>query len=96
MGSTNSIHDPINLGNPHELSILMIAEKIKELSGSPSPIIFTNPVVDDPQVRRPDIGKAKELLDWEPRIGIEEGIRRTIEYFKEVLEGSGDGWQKKI
>ena len=96
MGSTNSIHDPINLGNPHELSILMIAEKIKELSGSPSPIIFTNPVVDDPQVRRPDIGKAKELLDWEPRIGIEEGIRRTIEYFKEVLDGSGDGWQKKI
>jgi dTDP-glucose 4,6-dehydratase len=83
----DSIHDPINLGNPHELSILLIAEKVKELSKSSSPIIFTTPVVDDPQVRRPDISKAKELLDWEPRIGIEEGIRRTIDYFKEVLAG---------
>ena len=91
----NSIHDPTNLGNPHELSILMIAEKIKGLSGSSSPIIFTNSVVDDPQVRRPDISKARELLDWEPRVGIEEGIKRTIEYFEEVLNSSGDGWQKK-
>ena len=85
MCCANSIHDPINLGNPHELSILMIAEKIKELSGSSSPIIFTNPVVDDPQVRRPDISKAKEFLDWEPMVGIDEGIQKTIEYFKDVL-----------
>jgi len=82
---SNSIHEPVNLGNPHELSILMIAETIKELSGSSSPVIFTDPVVDDPQVRRPDISKAKELLDWEPMIGIDEGIRKTIEYFKDVL-----------
>jgi len=81
----NSMHEPVNLGNPHELSMLMIAEKIKELSGSSSPIIFTNPAVDDPKVRRPDISKAKELLDWEPMIGIDEGIRKTIEYFKDVL-----------
>lgn len=83
--TANSIHDPINLGNPHELSILMIAEKIKELSGNSSPIIFTDPAVDDPQVRRPDISKAKELLDWEPLIGIDEGIMKTIEYFRTVL-----------
>jgi dTDP-glucose 4,6-dehydratase len=82
---TNSIHDPINLGNPHELSILMIAEKIKELSGSSSPIIFTDSAVDDPQVRRPDISKAKELLDWEPMIGIDEGIMKTIDYFRTAL-----------
>jgi len=85
MGRVNSIHDPINLGNPHELSILMIAEKIKELSGSSSPVIFAQAVVDDPQVRRPDISKAKELLDWEPMVGIDEGIQKTIEYFKDVL-----------
>ena len=81
----NSIHDPVNLGNPHELSILKIAEKIKELSGSSSPIIFTDPVVDDPQVRKPNISRAKELLGWEPMVGLDEGIRKTIEYFKDVL-----------
>lgn len=80
-----SIHDPVNLGNPHELSILIIAERIKALSNSPSPIIFTDPVVDDPKVRRPDINKAKELLNWKPMVGIDEGIRNTIEYFKDVL-----------
>ena len=83
--AVDSIHNPINLGNPHELSILLIAEKIKELSGSTSPIIFTDPAVDDPQVRRPDISKAKELLDWEPLIGIDEGIMKTIEYFRTAL-----------
>ena len=81
----NSIHDPINLGNPHELSILMIAEKIKELSRCSIPIIFTNPAVDDPQVRRPDISKAKELLGWEPMVGIDEGIKKTVDYFKDIL-----------
>jgi dTDP-glucose 4,6-dehydratase len=78
----NSIHDPINLGNPEEFSLLVIAKMIKELSGSSSPIIFTTPMVDDPKVRRPEIVKAKELLDWEPKIRIEEGIKKTIEYFK--------------
>jgi dTDP-glucose 4,6-dehydratase len=80
--AAHSIHNPINLGNPHELSISMIAEKIKELTGSSSPISFADPVVDDPKIRRPDISKAKELLDWKPMTGIDEGIRRTIEYFK--------------
>jgi nucleoside-diphosphate-sugar epimerase len=65
--------------------MLMIAEKIKELTGSSNPIVFTNPLVDDPQVRRPDISKAKELLDWKPLVDIDEGITRTIEYFKGVL-----------
>ena len=82
----NSIHDPINLGNPHELSVLMIAEKMKELSGSSSPIIFTDPLIDDPQVRKPDINRAQELLGWEPMIGIDQGIMKTIEYFRTVLD----------
>jgi nucleoside-diphosphate-sugar epimerase len=93
---SNSIHDPVNLGNPHELSILMIAEKIKEFSASSSPIIYTNPVADDPQTRRPNISKARKLLDWEPMIGIEEGIKKTIEYFKKVIDRSDDGWQEKV
>jgi nucleoside-diphosphate-sugar epimerase len=74
----------------------MIAEKIKEFSASSSPIIYTNPVADDPQTRRPNISKARELLDWEPKIGIEEGIKKTIEYFKKVIDGSDDGWQEKV
>lgn len=88
---SNSIHDPVNLGNPCELSILMIAEKIKELSASSSLITYTNALADDPRTRRPDISKAGELLDWEPMIGIEEGIKKTIEYFKKVLDRKGDG-----
>jgi dTDP-glucose 4,6-dehydratase len=84
-GSANSIHNPINLGNPQELSILIIAERIKALSNSPSPIVFADPVVDDPKIRKPDICKAKELLDWEPKVGIDAGIRKTIEYFKDAL-----------
>jgi dTDP-glucose 4,6-dehydratase len=83
--TANSIHNPINLGNPHELSILIIAEKVKQLSGSSSPIVFTDPVVDDPKIRKPDVCKAKELLDWEPMTGIDEGIKKTIEYFMAVL-----------
>lgn len=94
--SSNSIHEPVNLGNPHELSILTIAEKIKEFSASSSPLIYTDATVDDPQTRRPDIGKAEELLNWEPRIGIEEGIKKTIKYFKKVLDSNGDGGQKKV
>ena len=83
--TTNSIHDPINLGNPQELSILMIAEKIKTLGRSSSPIVFTDSAVDDPKIRKPDICKAKELIDWEPNVGIDEGITRTIDYFKDVV-----------
>jgi dTDP-glucose 4,6-dehydratase len=83
--TTNSIHNPINLGNPQELSILIMAERIKTLSNSSGPIIFTDPVVDDPQVRKPDISKAKELLDWKPMIGIDEGIKKTIDHFRDVL-----------
>jgi dTDP-glucose 4,6-dehydratase len=94
--SSNSIHEPVNLGNPHELSILTIAEKIKEFSASSSPLIYTDPVVDDPRTRRPDISKAEELLNWEPRIGIEEGIKKTIKYFKRVLDSNSDGRQKKV
>jgi dTDP-glucose 4,6-dehydratase len=82
---SDDIHLPVNIGNPHELTVLEIAEKIIELSGSTSRIIFQPLPEDDPKVRRPDITRAKGLLDWSPEISLEEGLRRTIEYFQSKL-----------
>jgi len=76
---------PINLGNPEEVKILTLARMIKEMTGSPSPIVFERALEDDPKRRCPDISKARTYLDWEPKISLEEGLRRTIEYFREEL-----------
>lgn len=81
----NSIHEPINLGNPRELSVLEIAHLVLKLASSESGIEFKPLPADDPRVRRPDIGKAKALLDWEPKVSIEEGLGKTIHYFRERL-----------
>jgi dTDP-glucose 4,6-dehydratase len=75
-------HEPVNIGNPHEMSILEFAEQIRRLTGSGSEIVFKPLPVDDPRVRRPDISKAQRVLGWEPQVPFEEGMRRTIEYFK--------------
>ena len=83
--NTNSIHDPINLGNPHELSVLDIAHMILRLTGNQNRIEFKPLPADDPRVRRPDISKAKELLQWEPKVSIEEALKRTIQYFRKRL-----------
>ncbi|HPP06656.1 MAG TPA: hypothetical protein PLW88_04745 [Syntrophorhabdaceae bacterium] len=72
---------PINLGNPREVSILEIAKKILELTGSKSELIFEKLPEDDPKRRCPDISKAKKYLEWEPVVPLEEGLIRTIEYF---------------
>ena len=72
---------PVNLGNPHELTILEMAETVRNLTGSRSEIVFQPLPADDPTRRCPDISKAKRLLNWEPKIGLEEGLGRTIEYF---------------
>jgi dTDP-glucose 4,6-dehydratase len=79
-------HLPVNLGNPHEMTILDFARKILELTGSRSPVVFRPLPQDDPQVRQPDISKARELLGWEPQIPLEEGLSKTIQYFKERLQ----------
>jgi len=79
-------HLPVNLGNPHEMTILDFAHKILELTGSQSPIVFRPLPQDDPQVRQPDISKAREMLGWEPQIPLEEGLSKTIQYFKERLQ----------
>ncbi len=76
---------PINLGNPEEYSIRELAETIIKLTGSKSDIIYKKLPHDDPQRRRPDITKAKEILQWEPKIQLEEGLRKTIGYFKTTL-----------
>jgi dTDP-glucose 4,6-dehydratase len=80
------IHYPINIGNPHELTVLEIAEEIIELTGSRSDIKFEPLPEDDPKVRRPDISRAKQLLDWSPKIQLREGLTRTIEYFGKKLK----------
>ncbi len=82
-----SIHDPVNLGNPHELTVLEIARLVLKLTGSSSPIQHHPLPVDDPQVRRPDIRRAKALLGWEPKVELEDGLRKTIDYFRKVLSG---------
>ena len=76
---------PTNLGNPNEMTILQFARKVLELTGSRSRIDFRELPQDDPKVRQPDISKARRLLGWEPRVELEEGLRRTLEYFRERM-----------
>ena len=78
-------HMPLNLGNPEEMSILELAENIKRLSKSKSNIIFQGLPLDDPAVRRPDITRARNVINWEPEVSFKEGIDKTIKYFKEKL-----------
>jgi len=79
--------EPVNLGNPDEFSILDFADKVFEITGSRSRIIYQSLPVDDPRVRRPDITRAQKVLNWSPRVGLKEGIRKTIPYFQEKLTG---------
>ncbi len=78
--------EPVNIGNPTEMSILDFAQKIIELTGSSSEITFIHPtdlrIKDDPKVRCPDISKARRILNWEPQVKLEDGLRQTIEYFR--------------
>jgi len=73
--------DPVNIGNPAEMTILEFAQEIIRLTGSESKVVFESLPVDDPKVRQPDISLAREILDWEPRIALEDGLRKTIEFF---------------
>ncbi len=79
---------PTNIGNPSEMTILQFAEKVRELCGSKSEIIFKELPVDDPKIRQPDITKARKLLDWEPKVSLDEGLRTTLEYFREKVGGA--------
>jgi dTDP-glucose 4,6-dehydratase len=78
----SSHNEPVNIGNPHEMTIKEMAESIIRLTGSKSELIFKPLPIDDPKVRQPNISKAKELLGWEPKVFIEEGLTKTIDWFK--------------
>jgi dTDP-glucose 4,6-dehydratase len=77
--------NPVNCGNPTEVTILQFAERIKALTGSRSEIVFEPLPVDDPKVRQPDISRARAILGWEPTVGLEEGLRHTIDYFRDKV-----------
>jgi dTDP-glucose 4,6-dehydratase len=79
------VHEPVNLGNPHEMTLLDLAKRILRLTGSPSRIVFQPLPQDDPRVRQPDITRARTLLGWEPRVDVDEGLGKTIEWFRSVL-----------
>lgn len=83
----SEVGDPVNIGNPAEMTVLQFAETICRLTDSKSEIGFTELPVDDPKVRQPDIAAAKELLDWEPRVLLDDGLAKTIEYFAQRLPG---------
>jgi len=82
----NDFTGPVNIGNPGEFTILELAEKVIELTGSKSKIVFMPLPVDDPLQRKPDISLAKEKLNWKPEIHLEEGLLKTIDYFKKLIE----------
>ena len=79
-------NEPVNLGNPHEMTILEMAQRIIKMTGSRSPIEFSPLPVDDPKVRQPNIERAKKILQWSPRVNLEEGLVSTIEYFRTKLQ----------
>jgi dTDP-glucose 4,6-dehydratase len=72
-------HLPVNIGNPRELTLLELAETVLKVTGSESPIVFEALPVDDPQVRQPDITRARQVLGWEPKVELEEGLVRTLD-----------------
>ncbi|HMB44375.1 MAG TPA: GDP-mannose 4,6-dehydratase, partial [Candidatus Methanoperedens sp.] len=78
--------DPINVGNPEERTILEFANLVLKLTGTSSKIIFKELPEDDPKQRKPDIAKARKILNWEPKVSLEQGLEKTIQYFKSVLE----------
>jgi dTDP-glucose 4,6-dehydratase len=78
-------NDPVNIGNPHEVTIEEIARTIIKLVGSTSKIVYRPLPVDDPKQRRPDITRARTILNWEPKVGLEEGLMKTVGYFKNKL-----------
>ncbi len=88
MDSIDDVTGPINLGKPGEFTILELAEKVIELSNSRSEIIFKPLPADDPRQRRPDITRAREVLGWEPKVELDEGLKRTIAYFDELLSST--------
>jgi dTDP-glucose 4,6-dehydratase len=81
----SDVHEPVNIGNPHEMTIEQIAREILRLTGSSSRIVYRPLPEDDPKVRQPDITRARTLLGWEPKVGLEEGLKKTLAYFRDKI-----------
>ena len=81
----SAVHDPVNLGNPHEMTLLELAKRVQRLTGTGSQIQFLPLPQDDPRVRQPDITRARALLGWEPRVEVDEGLAKTIDWFRAAL-----------
>jgi dTDP-glucose 4,6-dehydratase len=81
----SGVHEPVNIGNPYEMTLLDMAQQVVEATGSRSEIVFEALPVDDPQVRQPDISRARDLLGWEPQVELREGLPKTVEYFTQIL-----------
>jgi UDP-glucuronate decarboxylase len=86
MASDDAVTGPINLGNPHELTVSDLAERVLALTGSRSRIVYQALPQDDPMQRCPDITRARQLLDWQPSVALDEGLNRTVSYFKTLLQ----------
>ncbi|MBU1912693.1 MAG: GDP-mannose 4,6-dehydratase, partial [Candidatus Omnitrophica bacterium] len=80
--SQSDVHDPVNIGNPHELKIIDLAKLIIKLTKSKSKIIYNPLPIDDPKLRQPDISRARKLLNWSPKVDLEKGLKETIDWFK--------------
>jgi UDP-glucuronate decarboxylase len=85
MAYDGKLPTPVNIGNPGEFSMLELAEKVIQMTGTTSKIVFQDLPQDDPKQRKPDIAKAKELLNWQPTIRLEEGLQKTIDYFRNIV-----------
>lgn len=85
MHTASSFTGPVNIGNPAEFTILELAQLVIKLTGSNSKICFQTLPKDDPKQRLPEISLAKKALDWEPKVRLEEGLLKTINYFKEII-----------
>src|SRR5438094_2189551 len=85
----SDFHEPVNIGNPREMTIKQFAEEIIRITGARSRIDYKPLPADDPKVRQPDISRAEKVLGWEPKVQFEEGIKKTIEYFRNALKGAG-------
>jgi len=82
----SNVNEPVNIGNPHEMTIADMAKLIIKMTGSKSRLVFKPLPTDDPKVRQPDITRARTLLGWEPKVGLEEGLTATIEYFRTKIK----------
>ena len=85
MDSPDDLTGPVNVGNPREFTILQLAERVIEMTGTGSKIIFKPLPNDDPKQRQPDISLAREKLGWNPTVALEEGLKPTIDYFSKII-----------